>query len=149
MNNAPFPQANDFGKVITIVNVENEEKLKDYDRMGVLLGDVSSRQVDYYTAACAYLGILDEEKHFTPLGKSLRTMHGIDQLAELARIVVSDKVFGTVYFQQKFSGLQLEKNDVIEIMKENVLLATEPMYERRASTVISWVKWILSHETIL
>lgn len=140
--NAPFPQANDFEKVIKILNIDNPLKLKDYTAMGVYLGDISSRQVDYYLAACVFLGILDDNKEFTELGVQLRNMGSTEQMAELARILISDKIFGKVYFQQKILGFELDKNDVIDIMKDNVKFDCEPMYVRRASTVMSWIRWI-------
>lgn len=146
MNNAPFPQADDFEKVIAIINIDNESRLKDYDSMCVYLGDVSDRQVGYYTSACMYLNILNKEKEFTEIGKRLRKLRGIEQKAEIARIIVQDDVFGSVYFLQKMSGLKLERAEVVDIMKKYVQFDSEPMYQRRASTIMSWVKWILSNE---
>lgn len=144
--NVPFPQANDFEKVITVLNVDNAEKLKNYESMCILLGDISSRQVDYYESACIYLGLVTKEKTFTELGLKIRKLNGVQQEVALARTIVADEVFGTVYFLQKMLGVTLENNDVVKIMKKSVPLSTEKMYIRRASTVMSWVKWIISKE---
>lgn len=149
MRNVPFPQANDFGKIIAIVNVDDDTKLKDYSGMGVYLGDISSRQVDYYISACVYLNIINKDKEFTEIGQRLRNLYGIEQKAELARVIVSDEIFGSVYFRQKMLGVKLEREDIIEIMKQYVVFDSEPMYARRASTVISWIKWILNNEETL
>lgn len=146
MRNVPFPQANDFEKIIAIVNVDDDTKLKDYSGMGVYLGDISSRQVDYYISACVYLNIINKDKEFTEIGQRLRNLYGIEQKAELARVIVSDEIFGSVYFRQKMLGVKLEREDIIEIMKQYVVFDSEPMYARRASTVISWIKWILNNE---
>ena len=145
-NDAPFPQANDFKKVIKILNTE-EEKLNDYEVMRVVLGDVTSRQVDYYESACIYLGLMTKEKKFTQKGIIVRSMSGIRQTIALSQIVVSDAVFGTVYFTWKMLGIEPELDDVITIMKQYVSLKTEKMYKRRASTVIRWVKWVISNES--
>lgn len=145
-NGAPFPQANDFEKVMMVINVESPDKLKDYGYMSLYLEDISDRQVDYYITACSYLGLITQNKEFSKLGERVRKKVGIEQMAELSRIVVSDEVFGYVYFQQKFLGTELEKSEVIEIMKERVSLNSEAMYERRASTIISWLRWIKSKE---
>lgn len=149
MRNVPFPQANDFKKIIAIVNVDDDTKLKDYSGMGVYLGDISSRQVDYYISACVYLNIINKDKEFTEIGQRLRNLYGIEQKAELARVIVSDEIFGSVYFRQKMLGVKLEREDIIEIMKQYVVFDSEPMYARRASTVISWIKWILNNEETL
>ena len=145
--NAPFPQANDFEKVIAVLNVNDEKDLKDYDVMMILLGDVNARQVDYYESACKYLGLLDDNKAFTSLGNQLRKITGVKQKAYLAQIIVSDEVFGTVFFLQKMLGVELEIDDVISIMKSKVSFESECMYRRRASTVQRWVKWICDNES--
>jgi len=149
MNNefgAPFPQANDFEKVMMVINVESAEKLKDYKYMSVYLEDISERQVDYYITACTYLGLITKNKEFSELGKKLREKVGIEQMAEVSRIIVSDEVFGYIYFQQKFLGTELEREEIIEIMKERVSFNSDAMYERRASTIISWLRWIREKE---
>ncbi len=143
---APFPQANNFDKVLMVINVEDPEKLKDYGYMTIYLEDVSERQVDYYISACTYLGLITQNKEFTELGKRIRSKVGVEQAAEISRVIVSDEVFGDIYFQQKFLGTELERGDVIEIMKENVSFNSEAMYERRASTIISWLRWIKTQE---
>lgn len=139
---APFPQANDFQKVISIINIDDDEKLKDYSSMCVYLGDITPRQVDYYISACIYLGLLDERKVFTELGQHLHVMGATAQIAELARYIISDEIFGTVYFRQKVLGFELGNEDVVDIMKEHIVFESEAMYKRRASTVMSWVRWI-------
>lgn len=139
---APFPQANDLSKVISVLNIPEESQLINYPYMRVYLGDISDRQVDYYISACIYLGLVDKDKNFTDDGIHLRTLVGIEQIAELSRIIVSDKVFGTVYFQEKMLGIHLEKEDVVEIMKDLVDLESNAVYERRSSTVLSWINWI-------
>ena len=139
---APFPQANDFQKVISIINIDDDEKLKDYGYMCIYLGEISPRQVDYYISACIYIGLLDEHKAFTELGQRLHQMGTTDKMAELARYIISDEIFGTVYFRQKLLGFDLETEDVVDIMKEYIVFESEAMYKRRASTVLSWVRWL-------
>lgn len=140
----PFPQANDFEKVKKVLNAD-EIKLKDYGAMSILLGDITERQVDYYISACEYLGLIDN-KTFTESAVRIRNLIGIYQDVELSKIIVSDEVFGTVYFMQKMVGSELELEEVVDIMKDNVSLSSEAMYLRRASTVLSWIKWINSKE---
>lgn len=145
---SPFPQANDFEKIISILEIDRPDSLRNYSIMTKYLGDISDRQVDYYISACSYLGIIDRNKEFSRLGVYLRKLCGLEQKSELARIIVSDEVFGTVYFRQKMLGVELDKDEVVEIMKEHIEFESEAMYQRRASTVISWIKWILQQESL-
>lgn len=145
-SSAPFPQANDFNKVVSVINIPDEAQLTSYPYMRVYLGDISDRQVDYYISACIYLGLVDKEKHFSADGLYLRTLVGVNQIAELSRRIVSDNVFGSVYFQEKMLGVHLEKDDIVDIMKNYIDLESDAVYTRRASTVISWINWINLHE---
>lgn len=143
---APFPQANDINKVIKIINIDHEDNLKDYGYMCMYLGDISNRQVDYYISACTYLNLIGTNKEFTDLGLILRGLTGVEQSVRLAQIIVSDIVFGEVYFMQKFLGIDMTVEDVAERMKKYVVFDSEAMYLRRSSTVCSWIKWILRQE---
>jgi len=144
-HNAPFPQANDFNKIFTIIGTD-EEKLKDYSYMQVLLGDITGRQVDYYLSACVYLGLITHEKKYTDEGNKIRKMSGMNRIAATCRLVVSDEIFGMVYFESKLLGVELERDDIVAIMKDYISFESEAMYVRRASTVHSWVQWILDSE---
>ena len=80
--NAPFPQADDFEKVVKILNVDDAEKLKNTSYISMLIGDLTSRQVSYYLAACKYLGLIDDKRCFTNEGKRIRKLVGVEQTAE-------------------------------------------------------------------
>ncbi len=139
----PFPQANDFEKVIAILNIDKAEKLVDKKHLSSILDMVTDRQVQYYLSACAYLGLINKVKKFTKLANELRTLNSSEQTIELARLIVSDKVFGNVYFSQKMYGMKLSTDEIVDIMKaRGVLFDSEEMYKRRAQTVASWIAWI-------
>lgn len=139
----PFPQANDFDKVVRILNIEQEEKLGDKQYISVQLDMLSDRQVQYYISACTYLGLINSNKKFTQIANEIRLLNSSEQTVELARLIVSDKVFGKAYFMQKLLKVKLSTEDVVELMKENgVLFDSEAMYLRRAQTVTSWLAWI-------
>ena len=139
----PFPQADDFEKIIEILNVEDEEKLNNKMYLSKLLGNIHERQVAYYMSAAMYIGVVDTDKKFTEYAKSLRKMSGPVQIAELALRVVSNPIFGRVFFLEKILDTELDLDDIIEIMKENnIYFESEAMYKRRAQTVLGWIKWI-------
>lgn len=139
----PFPQANDFDKVIAILNVKDEEKLNDKTAIGFLLGDISERQVQYYVSACQYLGLVTSDKKFTDLGDTIRSLGESEQIIRLAMIVVSKDVFGKTYFAEKLFGYKYKVDDIVEIMRDyNLGFESDIIYKRRAQTVLSWVEWL-------
>ena len=139
----PFPQANDFEKVVRILNIDQENKLNEKKYMSAVLDMISERQVQYYISACMYLGLINDNKRFTEIANELRLLNSSEQTVELARLVVSDKIFGKAYFTQKLYKIKLSTDDIIEIMKEaGVNFESEEMYKRRAQTVSSWLTWI-------
>ncbi|MBR1581941.1 MAG: hypothetical protein IJ656_03155 [Bacilli bacterium] len=140
--NIPFPQADDFNKVISLLNIEDESNLKNKNKISLLFDGIADRQVQYYLSACMYLGFVDEKKEFTLLGKKLRKLSRTEQEIELAQIIVSHDVFGHVYFLEKRLGTKLDRSDVIELLKTYVSFESEEMYKRRSHTIIKWIEWI-------
>ena len=143
----PFPQANNLEKVISLLNVDKEENLAVNAVLEPLLGVSNSRQVCYYLSAGRYIGFIGEGRTFSELGHKLRSMCPTEQKAEIARIIVADPVFGTVYFRQKMLGFIFDHDDITSIMKAcGVIMETEKMYIRRGSTISSWIKAIYEME---
>lgn len=141
-NSFPFPQADDFEKVIAILNIKDESSLKNKSSVSLLIGDVESRQVQYYLSALMYLDLLQSDKCLTAKGKHIRSLGFSRQIVELARVIVSKDVFGTVYFTEKLLDVKMNRNDVIEVMKGYVEFTSDAMYIRRSQTVIKWIEWV-------
>jgi hypothetical protein len=141
-NRPPFPQANDLEKIVKIINIPMPEKILNDDLLGEYLDGITSRQARYYIAAAKFLGILDPDKHFSITGEQLRNMNTYMQKVELVRIVLSDKVFGTVFLSEKIMGMTLSREDIAEIIEKEHPNYCEAIYLRRAQTVISWINWI-------
>lgn len=139
--NYAFPQANDLEKVVTIMSIGDQLLIKNKVQLAHVLGVLSRRQVDYYVSACIYLGFITPSREFTPYGLRVLSLPRSEKIVEIARRIISNPVFGTVYFLQRLAGTPLEKIEVVGIMKEHVDL-TEVVYKRRAQTVMSWVEWI-------
>ena len=140
----PFPQANDLEKVLKIINVSNPDIILNDDSLAAQLDGIASRQARYYIAAAKYLGILDQDKNFSEIGNKLRCMNTYMQKVELIRIVLSDIVFGTVFYTEKVLGMTMTKEDIIDIIKKEYPEYCEAIYPRRAQTVQSWLNWVKS-----
>ncbi|MBS3991583.1 MAG: hypothetical protein KGZ51_05870 [Erysipelothrix sp.] len=139
----PFPQADDFEKIVRIVNINKVEKLKDKMYLSILLGNITERQVMYYMSACVYLGLIDDDKNFTELGKELRSENIVNQEVLFCHIITEKPVFRYIYFFEKYLGSELEKDEIISLMKKfEIVFDSEEIYKRRSSTVRKWINWI-------
>lgn len=145
---APFPQANDFKKVIKLIKIDKENLLQDNTYLSSLLG-VSQRQVNYYLAACAFLGIINNERLFTEYGCSLRK-YGHDQfLSSISMKIISFPVFGDAFFSMFFYDEELSIEDIAELICINYDVQKLGVAERRAGTVTNWVRWIFEQKKCL
>ena len=149
----PFPQANSFERIINLCELLNqkgfitkEEITQNYD--------FDSRQTDYYSNAAKYLGLLETGKdvingeigcYLTTKGKQIFNTNLIERQKEFVKLIVSHSVFKEtlkLYFE---SGEMPSKENIVEIMGKSKLfnVGAEKTFKRRASTIKSWINWIL------
>ena len=73
-----------------------------------------------------------------------REKNSIGKKVELIRAILSDPVFGGIYYTSKILHISPTKEDAAEMIAfvyPEMAEATSVL-ERRSSTVISWCKWI-------
>ena len=141
-NNFPFPQADDINKIVILLNLDDESLLSDSAFLGRFLGGITERQVSYYTSAMKYLGLITTERKYTPHAIYMRGLSTFNQNIELARLLLTDPILAKVYFMEKAIETKLDRDDVVEVMREYVELGSENMYQRRSQTVMSWISWL-------
>lgn len=147
----PFPQADSFERVINLCELLKQKGFisKDYITQNY---DFDHRQTDYYSNAAKYLGLIDVIYNNKKIGCKL-TNEGnrifnlpiIERQLEFVKLILAHKAFKNtleLYFNK---GNVPTKDEVVEIMKDAKLynIDSEQTYKRRASTVISWINWIL------
>lgn len=155
----PFPQADSFARVINLCEIINSAKDKiiskedlgsNYDFTEKRSFDI--RQVDYYTNAAIYLGLISKvdgedspSYALTEKGKSLFSLHIQARQLKFAEIILKHKVFRETLKLYLKQAEVPSKADVVPIMKGANLhnVSSDSTYERRASTVISWINWIV------
>ena len=147
----PFPQADKFERVINICELLNAQELSRNAVTKKYAFDV--RQTNYYTDAARYLGLLEKEtRGGTPvysLSSEGRRILNLDfkrrQLA-FCDCILSHKAFNDTLRRYLESGSMPSNNEIVEIMKgSNIFNVNEDStFERRSSTVKSWVDWIIS-----
>lgn len=143
-NKAPFPQADDFDKVIALIERCNNRTLNDNRFVSSVLGEISDRQVMYYLSAVAYLGIIRLERgcrEFTEYGCKIKEMSTYIREIELISIILKLPVFSKVFVLEKKIGHQT-CDDVSSLIKEAFPEFSDSICERRAQTVIKWIEWV-------
>ncbi len=147
----PFPQADDFHRVINICELlasremDREEVTAEYA--------FDTRQTNYYTDAARYLGLLEKRREgrrpvysLTGTGRRvLRLGYRQRQLA-LCGLILRHRPFREVLQAALSNGRIPDRRAVVRIMRAEPLYRVDSpsTYERRASTVAGWVHWMLS-----
>ena len=147
----PFPQADSFARVINLCEILYQGSLNRDDITQEYAFDV--RQTGYYTDAGRYLGLVEKKSvERTPvysLTEKCRNILELDykkrQLA-LCGCIFEHGVFQAVFKEYLKTGTMPDKHEIVLHMKQANLynIDSESTYYRRASTVGSWLHWVLS-----
>lgn len=144
----PFPQANNFLRVINLCELLAQ---------GIMTRDeitsnyaFTPRQTNYYTDAGRYLGLIekktiDDEIIFSLTTEGYRIMKLPYRQRQLAFVekILSHRVFNEALKDRLGHGDAPTEEDIVKIMESQTPYG-EATLKRRASTVRSWIKWILS-----
>lgn len=153
----PFPQADSFERTINLCEILNSEVqiskdglLENYDFR--LRDSIDPRQVDYYVNAGRYLGLIDKKKKhgevvyfLSASGQDLFRLSIMNRQLKFMELILSHIVFHRVLKLYLKNSESPSWNEIIEIMKRSNLykVHSESTFRRRASTVLSWINWIL------
>ncbi len=135
-NGAPFPQADDFEKVLFGFFKVAESEQTEEDIFSKL--PVVPRQYNYYFNAMKWLGLVDKTKkgapvHLTKFGEKVLDLSERERLDVLYSIMRQNEVVQHII--EKPNAPLSEK-----LKSENGLMGTS-MYPRRRSTIIAWLKF--------
>ena len=150
----PFPQADSFERIINLCELLNQKEFIAKEDITEKY-DFDSRQTDYYSNAGRYLGLIEtdiDQKSgqtgcfLTNYGKQVFSLNLFDRQKEFIKLIVSKKAFKDTLKQYVANSKMPEKHEIVEIMKKSNLynIDSESTYSRRASTIISWINWILN-----
>ena len=137
MTNIPFPQANDLGKLLLLIDKFQYCTKKE---LLSILSLTSERQYDYYVNAAAFLGFISIKNKRKVLSKSGIIISGESSNFKKERFILEllkNPLIKSVVFNYKDETVFeiLEKFD-----KFNELSVSTK--KRRVSTISRWVKWL-------
>lgn len=145
----PFPQANDLDKVADLISLI-EENINSKTEIAESF-EFDERQGDYYANAARYLGAIDKAGTEFQLNDVGRAFIQLDASASRTHFIVSQLLqlptFRAAIQLLEQRGMQvanLTNSEIATIIAEHTLLTgTTP--GRRASTVRSWLNWVVRH----
>ncbi len=140
-NIVPFPQANDFNKIVQIIEIDDEKLLKDNEYMKIYLSLGTGRQISYYLSACEFLGLINKRK-FTKLALEMRCLSKDTKILKFSQLIVSTPVFGEVFFSQYLYGEKYNSELIAQLIGLIYKIDNLEVCKRRASTVLKWISWI-------
>ena len=158
--NVPFPQADSFERIINfceiLYNNIDEEHTKETLSCNYDFKEKDSldmRQVDYYTNAAIYLNLVKKSEvneknifELTTMGLSLFETKSIsERQLKFIKSILTHGAFNKTLSLYLRKTEEPTKDEIVEIMKASNLynVNSDSTFRRRASTVLSWVNWIL------
>lgn len=147
----PFPQADYFKRIINLCELLNENELT---REEITTNyDFDPRQTNYYSDAGRYLGLINKKIEnrqiifsLTDEGERLFKLKYKARQLKFVELILRHKVFNEVFKRFIFNGEIPSRKEIIDTMKSSELfnIRSEETFNRRASTVIAWVNWIIN-----
>jgi hypothetical protein len=150
-----FPQADSFARVLDLLVSMRDAPL--YRNEVSVKYDIAPRQVNYYTDATRYLGLAEKQTDDNGINYALTTQgrRVMSQKPRKRNLELVERILRHEVFHNCF-GLYLQKHkpptndEVVQTMKQSQIVGldkTKSTYARRASTVRSWLRWILDIKT--
>ncbi len=151
--NIPFPQANDFEKVVDLLGFLNDSELEQEEI--TLNFSFDQRQAHYYTRAAKYLNLVEKKNNkyqLTKLGNKIINSDFKDKYLSIISKILEHEVFNITLKKYFNDNNNISKNDVIKIMKKSQIYnsktknfekLSESTIERRSQTVLKWIEWIV------
>lgn len=143
----PFPQADSFERVINLCELLSNSRMSKTDITENY--GFNKRQTDYYANAGRYLGLIEIDKEnvaLTRRGANIISKTQRERQISFVEVILEHSVFKKVLEKQIKIGTPINRQDIVSIMKESQLYncQSDETYQRRSSTVSSWINWITS-----
>jgi len=147
----PFIQADSFERVISLMeNLYNSPKTEKEIAEEVM--QFEPRQANYYYNAGRYLGLFTKIKeqgqssklvHLTPLGKKIHKMKYKERNLMLVELILQHEIF-TICFDYIINNGDLPSKNFIKSKMKSLNVCSNKLLSRRSSSVVGWLKWIIT-----
>jgi len=131
----PFPQADRFDTVLAMFGIVAQQE--EVSKEALLLDfDIVPRQIDYYSNAMRWLGLVDVEAatiRLTAEGRRVSAMSHAERMRHLANIIFGEPIFHYV--------LHHRTNDVPPTLFERWDCGSASTMQRRLHTVNAWIRY--------
>ncbi|WP_254173049.1 type II restriction enzyme [Planktothrix pseudagardhii] len=145
----PFPQANNFERVIDLLSLLVE---RDLTRDEITENyQFDQRQTGYYTNAGQYLGLVEKYKavgtgditfRLTQEAREILSKRQKHKYLSLIRKILERQVFNTVFQLNLSRGKMPSQEEICEIILSSRAELSKQTPGRRQSTVRNWIYWI-------
>ena len=144
-----FPQADKFERIINLCEILSSQP---YTREQVTQRYAFNvRQTNYYTDAAQYLGLVEKIKtggpyRLTSEGRRILSLPYKKRQLAYCEKILEHKVFFEALKCSFENNCIIDKNSIVAIMKKcNIYnINSDKTFDRRASTIRSWIGWIFS-----
>jgi hypothetical protein len=145
----PFPQADSFARIFDLLGLLYNESLSQEQITTTYAFDL--RQTQYYSSAAMYLGLVQKRQEqgtgvlysLTEEGKNIYAMPASTRKMALAKSILRHRVFARTLRLYFNNSERPTVPSVVEIMRDEKIAIDKTTMPRRASTVLSWIDWIL------
>lgn len=146
----PFPQADNFNRVANLCELLSANEMTKEEI--TLNYAFDKRQTNYYTDAGRYLGFIDKRKEngeiifsLTQEGQRLLQTQIKTRHLRFVEAILRHRAFNETLKLYLQKAEIPSKEMIVKIMKKSNLykVIEESTYNRRASTIIGWINWIL------
>lgn len=148
----PFPQADMMERIVNLMELLGEHPMTRDEITSTY--EFDGRQTSYYTQAGRYLGLLEQAGassgrsvyQLSDTGRTIMQLSLTRRQLAIAKQILEHRAFNETLKIHLRDGREPDRETVVSIMKGAGLyhVGSDSTYERRASTVLKWVRWILN-----
>ena len=105
----------------------------------------SERQVDYYTNACKYLDLINQDWTLTELANDIVENNAAEVTERVYKRIIDDEVIGKIY-----TRIKNNPNEDYSVFSKNLIMEYFPgysdsVYARRSDNMVKWCKKIIEY----
>jgi len=104
---------------------------------------ITMRQVDYYTNACKYLDLIDDNWNLTPLAKDIINNNSADIRERVYERIIIDELMGQIFARMFVLPNENISEFALDLVKEYYPGYSDSVYLRRSDNIVKWCRRII------